>query len=101
MSYMKTKSAKLQLYKGNVECPRCEGSGLIYKTLLWPLNKEVFVCDECDATWLSPEEIESGFFQDFTSYVCSEGYTYDEVDLKNIDYEWYERDYMGKKKTDE
>lgn len=93
---MKLENLNLEIYQNKVVCPRCDGNGLIYKTLLMPLNQEIFICDECEGMWFDPKTIQNGYFSDFTTYVRSKGYTYDEVDLKNIDYGWYERDYMGK-----
>lgn len=94
---MKSNKLNLETHKNNAECPLCEGSGWVYKTLLMPLNKEIFVCDECLAVWLNPEEIEKGFLRSLSMYIKSLGYDYEEVDLKKMDYGWYERDYLGKK----
>jgi hypothetical protein len=79
---------KITVFNGKVVCPRCDGNGLVYKATLAPLNKTIFICDECEAMWLDTC-IGKSNFQDFTVYVTSLGYTYDQVDVQNSDYDWY------------
>jgi len=74
-------------FNGKVVCPRCDGNGLIYKAVLVPINRIVFMCDECEALWLDTV-IHRCNFQDFTSYVASQGYRYDQIDINDIDYDW-------------
>jgi hypothetical protein len=83
--------SRIIIFKGNVVCPRCDGNGLIYKALLTPIHQEIFICDECDAMWLSPC-IDKGTFQNFTTYIESFGYSYDEVELENVVYDWYKKE---------
>lgn len=74
-------------FNGKIVCPRCDGNGLIYKARLMPLNTIVFMCDECEALWLDTA-IHKNNFQDFTSYVSSQGYTYNQININDIDYDW-------------
>jgi predicted RNA-binding Zn-ribbon protein involved in translation (DUF1610 family) len=80
---------KLTYFNGKVVCPRCDGNGLIYRATLMPINKTIYICDECEAMW--PDTIISKHnFQDFTSYIAALGYTYNEVEISDIDYYWHQ-----------
>lgn len=73
-------------------CPRCDGNGFLYKTTLQPLNLDIIMCDECDAIWpINTQKFTNSNFQDFTTYVQNLGYTYDDIDLTNINYDWFMR----------
>jgi hypothetical protein len=85
MSYNKE---KITYFKGKVVCPRCDGNGLVYKATLLPINTIVFMCDECEAIWFD-SFISKSNFQDFTSYISSLGYTYDQIDITNVNYNWH------------
>jgi len=80
----------LIIHNDKAVCPRCDGNGSLYKTTLQPLNLDVIMCDECDSIWpISTQEFTNSNFQDFTTYVQSLEYTYDDVDLTNITYDWF------------
>lgn len=38
-------------------CPLCDGNGLIQKWKVKPSEIVIYVCDECEATWIHPETI--------------------------------------------
>jgi hypothetical protein len=86
MSYIKENTT---YFNGKVVCPRCDGNGFIYKATLMPINMIIFMCDECEAIWLNTL-INKSNFQDFTSYVSSLGYTYDQIEINDIDYHWHQ-----------
>lgn len=46
-------------------CPRCDGQGAVLKAQVIKMNKLIFICDECDATWLAFESIGSEPWVDF------------------------------------
>jgi transcription elongation factor Elf1 len=71
-------------------CPRCDGSGLVYRAYLPPLNEYVLVCDECEAMWLIEEQLASNIFQDFTTYIAKKGYKYKDVYSDQDTYFWYQ-----------
>lgn len=54
-----------------VECPRCNGQGFIYLGRI--LNKELLICDECDACWDERSKVREDNFQDLTTYIKSIG----------------------------
>jgi len=56
-----------------MECPRCEGQGLINKAKVKGLEIEIYVCDECEATWLKGETLSVKGFQDFGTFMKSLG----------------------------
>jgi len=86
MSYIQE---KITYFDGKVVCPRCDGNGLVFRAVLMPINTIIFICDECEALWLDAS-INKNKFQDFTSYVASRGYRYDQIDINNIDYNWHQ-----------
>jgi hypothetical protein len=49
----------------------------------------MFICDECEAMWHT-SCIDKGAFQDFITYVRLLGYTYEQVEINDIDYDWYQ-----------
>ncbi len=80
---------QLEIFQNKVVCQRCNGNGLIYKASLLPMNQVAYICDECDATWLDYQNISIKNFLNFTTYVNSRGYTYDQIQVVNEDYYWY------------
>lgn len=67
-------------------CPRCDGQGVIYKAIL--INKQVllFICDECEATWLDKDRIELANFIDFSTFLEINGLKYEESEIENQGY---------------
>ena len=49
----------VQIFKGKAVCPCCDGNGLIFRTRLKCNNLLLYVCDECDATWERPQDIDT------------------------------------------
>ncbi|HEV2916295.1 MAG TPA: hypothetical protein VGW78_00955 [Candidatus Babeliales bacterium] len=80
--------AKFILINGKVICPRCDGNGIIYRATLLPSSEKIFICDECEAIWLNTD-INKSNFKDFTTHIRSLGYSYNQVELSNINYDWY------------
>jgi predicted RNA-binding Zn-ribbon protein involved in translation (DUF1610 family) len=87
----------LQVFEGKIECPRCNdgGGGLIYKAELSPIQKTVYICDECDALWEDPDQISRGFVISLGAYAKKYGYTYDTIDVKKMNYYWYDKKCKG------
>lgn len=81
----------LELFQGKVVCPLCNdgGGGSIYKAELRPIQKIVYICDECDALWERPDQITNHLFMGLGEYARLHGYSYDMIDVKNINYFWY------------
>nr|WP_080427263.1 zf-TFIIB domain-containing protein [Burkholderia ubonensis] len=53
-------------------CPRCEQDEVVEARI--KVNERViYICPECDATWLSSGEIGSGNFFDYGAYMKSIG----------------------------
>lgn len=57
-------------------CPRCE-QGNVVAARIKATGERIFVCQECEATWLSREEISSKRSLDFGTYM-------EEVGLKPL-----------------
>jgi hypothetical protein len=80
----------LIIYNNKAVCPRCDGNGFLYTSILQPLNTPLIICDECEAIWLrNTKSITNKNFEDFTTYVQLFGYTYDGISLTNINYNWF------------
>lgn len=47
-------------------CPRCD-QGEVKKAVIKALNKAVFVCEECEATWASENDVGVNAFEDFAT----------------------------------
>jgi hypothetical protein len=58
-----------------VLCPRCNpgGGGKICRKFVAELGLDVYLCDECDAMWLSTEAVYSEPFQDYSTYMRARG----------------------------
>lgn len=61
-------------------CPRCQ-QGDVAKTQIKRTEKEIYVCEECEAAWFSQEEIGNSPFFDFGTYMDEIGLppTWDEL----------------------
>ncbi|WCN37016.1 3'-5' exonuclease [Aneurinibacillus uraniidurans] len=79
----------MELFKGKVVCPRCDGNGLIYKAKIRELDINVFLCDECEAMWQEHSIITLNSFQDFSTFLDGNGLSYNDVQLFDLEYEWY------------
>ncbi|PLR77525.1 3'-5' exonuclease [Bacillus sp. V3-13] len=77
----------MQMFNGNVVCPRCDGNGLIYKAKIVDLKLIVYICDECEATWVS-EDIRKDNFQDLTTFLENNGLTYSNTQILDVGYGW-------------
>jgi transcription elongation factor Elf1 len=53
-------------------CPRCE-QGEVVKALINKKNSIIYVCEECEATWLTEADIGVKQFVDFGSHMKSLG----------------------------
>jgi len=53
-------------------CPRCD-QGDIAKAVIRKTGQIIFVCQECEATWFSSEDIKVTRFVDFGTYMKSIG----------------------------
>ncbi|SFJ33561.1 hypothetical protein SAMN05421753_11899 [Planctomicrobium piriforme] len=56
-----------------MQCPRCDGQGIVEKLRVRSTGEILYVCDECEATWLETEKISIDSFRDFTTYMRSIG----------------------------
>ncbi len=74
-----------------IVCPRCDGNGFIYEAYIGPLSVTVYICDECDALWKDGHNICLDNFQDFTTYLRKQGYSYIDAPLEDINYEWHKK----------
>jgi hypothetical protein len=64
-------------------CPRCE-QGEITKAKIRKTGKDIYVCQECEATWFSKEEIGLIPFVDFGTYMEANGFAplWDELSIE-------------------
>ncbi|KUY78380.1 hypothetical protein WS46_21215 [Burkholderia sp. RF4-BP95] len=53
-------------------CPRCEQDEIV-EARIKANERVIYICPECDATWLSSSEISSGSFFDYGTYMKSIG----------------------------
>jgi hypothetical protein len=51
-----------------IECPRCH-QGWVKQVHIGLLNRDVFLCDECEATWFCPTSIEFATFVDLSTFL--------------------------------
>lgn len=77
----------LELFKGKVVCPRCDGNGLIYK--LEYQNLTLYICDECEATWENFNVISVESFADLQTFLELKGLKYLDIIEVEEDYYWY------------
>lgn len=63
-------------------CPRCE-QDYVVEARIKANGRLIYICPECDATWLSNTEIGSGKFQDYGTYMESIGLSqlWDELEV--------------------
>jgi hypothetical protein len=54
-------------------CPRCKQGPDLHRVRVMGLNDLIFVCHECDATWLSSESIGQVRALDFEKYLREQG----------------------------
>ena len=52
-----------------MECPRCDGQGILHKVIIKKIGEKVWLCDECDALWPLGAPISKRTFHDFSTYV--------------------------------
>jgi hypothetical protein len=66
-----------------IVCPRCDGQGTVLKATITKLNRTIFLCDECDATWFDQHLISNTDFIDFTTYMEAAGLpaVYSEIEI--------------------
>ncbi|WP_157288465.1 zf-TFIIB domain-containing protein [Uliginosibacterium gangwonense] len=63
-------------------CPRCE-QDYIVEARIKGNGSLIYICPECDATWLSSDEISSSNFFDYGTYMKSIGRSqlWDELEI--------------------
>lgn len=54
-------------------CPRCDGQGIICEGAVRATGQDVYICDECDALWLSFADIGVKSHVDASEYLKSIG----------------------------
>lgn len=69
-------------------CPRCDGQGAIYKAILKQKHIMLYICDECEATWIDKDKIELSRFKDLSTLLEEYGLTYLESEIENCGYEF-------------
>ncbi|WP_457443531.1 zf-TFIIB domain-containing protein [Roseateles sp. P5_E4] len=53
-------------------CPRCQ-QGSVVEARVRKTGVVLHLCEECEATWFSPEEVDKASFVDFETYMKGEG----------------------------
>lgn len=81
----------MEFFKEKVVCPRCSGNGLIYEARIVDLNRNVLVCDECEACWMDSTEIDVGKFEDFSTFLEKNGCSYTGSKIIEMGYDWYKK----------
>lgn len=76
----------IQIFKGKVVCPRCDGNGLIYRIPIMDTNESLYVCDECEACWKTIEEIINNEFKDLTTFLDERNINIS--DYSHADFDW-------------
>jgi len=76
----------IQMFKGKVVCPRCDGNGLIFKTRLKYNKLTLYACGECDATWKRAEDIGVKPFLCLSTILDEYGIGWGNLEF--VDYEW-------------
>lgn len=56
-----------------IYCPRCDSQGSVQHVTIRALALDLWLCDECDATWRAPEAISSSSFEDYETLARSLG----------------------------
>lgn len=69
-------------------CPRCNGQGNIYRGLIQALSLTVYVCDECEATWLNGEKITIDNFRNLGEIYDEYSLVQRENRITNDTYDW-------------
>jgi transcription elongation factor Elf1 len=80
---------KLEIFKGKVVCPRCNGNGLVYKAKIKNFDKIILICDECDASWKENTKLSMETFEDLSTYLERIGSSYKEAVIIDLGYNWY------------
>ncbi|MGX5471085.1 3'-5' exonuclease [Bacillus toyonensis] len=79
----------MELFKGKVVCPRCDGNGLVCKVEIKDIDKVVYVCDECDATWLHKDRFGMNNFVNYETFLRENSFSYMEANVVRFGYDWY------------
>jgi hypothetical protein len=58
---------------GPIYCPRCDGQGIICEGAVNATGQDIFICDECDALWLSLADIGTRPHVDASEFLKSIG----------------------------
>ncbi|WP_053360765.1 hypothetical protein [Bacillus sp. FJAT-27251] len=56
-----------------VECPFCDGQGIVHRAEVKKLNRTIFICDECDTIWLDGIEINEENARRFDQFMSEHG----------------------------
>jgi hypothetical protein len=67
-----------------MECPRCEGQGLICVSRV--KGYTFFICDECDACWENVEDIYNKTFKDLYEFLDLKGISFEDTEVEYLDY---------------
>ncbi|QWI73128.1 3'-5' exonuclease (plasmid) [Bacillus mycoides] len=81
----------MELFKGKVVCPRCDGNGLIYKAKITNLDQVVYICDECDATWMENHNMKKTNFIDLGTFLHQNACTYKTTKITYLGYDWIKK----------
>lgn len=52
-----------------IECPFCDGQGVICKAKVKKIDHIIYICDECDTIWLNGDEIKEENCKRFDEYM--------------------------------
>ncbi len=63
-------------------CPRCEQDEIV-EARIKAIDRLIYICPECDATWLSSDEVSPSNFVDYGTYMKSIGLSqlWDELEI--------------------
>lgn len=56
-------------------CPRCDEQGTLHLVEILATGQHVYLCDDCDALWESPDSISINTFTDFSAFMKQYGLT--------------------------
>lgn len=71
-----------------IECPFCDGQGIVCRASIKKLDRIIYICDECDTIWLEGNEIKETNCNRFDTFMEQYGLLPLWSELTNIERDW-------------
>lgn len=80
---MRELATKMTMQKSKTWCPRCD-QGWVVNAVVRHDSTPIWICEECDATWLAAEAIGNKVWTDFSEYMKGKALpgTWDQLERK-------------------